>query len=285
MEDAVRLQHVNKTYRDFAISDLSFSVKKGFVTGFIGPNGAGKTTIIKLMLNLINQDSGIIQVFGEDYTTNLNEKKQRIGFIYADHHLYQHLTIKKMKKVIAQFYKKWDDTLFDSYVNRLQLPWDKKIVNLSKGMGTKLSIAIALSHHAELLILDEPTSGLDPISRREILDLLAEVMQDEEKTIFFSTHITSDLEQIADYITFIHEGKLLLSDNKESITEQYGLVRGPVDLLDDDIRTLFVNVRETAIGFEGLTNQAALIRRLMGDHVVIERASLEDIMVYTIGNP
>lgn len=285
MEDAVRLQHVNKTYRDFVISDLSFAVKKGYVTGFIGPNGAGKTTIIKLMLNLINQDSGIIQVFGEDYTTNLNEKKQRIGFIYADHHLYQHLTIKKMKKVIAQFYKKWDDTLFDSYVNRLQLPWDKKIENLSKGMGTKLSIAIALSHHAELLILDEPTSGLDPISRREILDLLAEVMQDEEKTIFFSTHITSDLEQIADYITFIHEGKLLLSDNKESITEQYGLVRGPVDLLDDDIRTLFVNVRETAIGFEGLTNQAALIRRLMGDHVVIERASLEDIMVYTIGNP
>ncbi|MGN7313057.1 ABC transporter ATP-binding protein [Alkalicoccobacillus gibsonii] len=285
MEDAVRLQHVNKTYKDFAISDLSFTVKKGYVTGFIGPNGAGKTTIIKLMLNLINQDSGIIQVFGEDYRTNINEKKQRIGFIYADHHLYQHLTIKKMKKVIAQFYKKWDDTLFDSYVNRLQLPWDKKIKNLSKGMGTKLSIAIALSHHAELLVLDEPTSGLDPISRREILDLLAEVMQDEEKTIFFSTHITSDLEQIADYITFIHEGKLLLSDNKESITEQYGLVRGPVDLLDDDIRTLFVNVRETAIGFEGLTNQAALIRRLMGDHVVIERASLEEIMVYTIGNP
>lgn len=134
-------------------------------------------------------------------------------------------------------------------------------------------------------ILDEPTSGLDPISRREILDLLAEVMQDEEKTIFFSTHITSDLEQIADYITFIHEGKLLLSDNKESITERYGLVRGPLDLLDDDIHDLFVNVRETSIGFEGLTNQAALIRRLMGDHVVIERASLEDIMVYTIGNP
>ncbi|MEK4563319.1 ABC transporter ATP-binding protein [Alkalihalobacillus sp. FSL R5-0424] len=285
MEDAVILQHVNKTYKDFAISDLSFSVKKGFVTGFIGPNGAGKTTIIKLMLNLINQDSGVIRVFGEDYTANVNEKKQRIGFIYADHHLYQHLTIKKMKKVIATFYDKWDDALFDSYVDRLQLPWDKKIENLSKGMGTKLSIAIALSHHAELLILDEPTSGLDPISRREILDLLAEVMQDEEKTIFFSTHITSDLEQIADYITFIHEGKLLLSDNKESITEQYGLVRGPVELLDDDIRSLFVNVRETSIGFEGLTNQAALIKRLMGDHVVIERASLEDIMVYTIGNP
>ncbi|MFK3937580.1 ABC transporter ATP-binding protein [Alkalihalobacillus sp. NPDC078783] len=285
MEDAVILQHVNKTYKDFAISDLSFSVKKGFVTGFIGPNGSGKTTIIKIMLNLINLDSGVINVFGEDYTANINEKKQRIGFIYADHHLYQHLTIKKMKKVIAHFYEKWDDSLFDSYVNRLQLPWDKKIQNLSKGMGTKLSIAIALSHHAELLILDEPTSGLDPISRREILDLLAEVMQDEEKTIFFSTHITSDLEQIADYITFIHEGKILLSDNKESIAEQYGLVRGSVDLLDDDIRSLFVNVRETSIGFEGLTNQAALIRKLMGDHVVIERASLEDIMVYTIGHP
>ncbi|MCM2678039.1 ABC transporter ATP-binding protein [Alkalicoccobacillus plakortidis] len=281
----ITLQNVNKAYKEFALKDLSFSVKKGFITGFIGPNGAGKTTTIKLMLNLLEADSGSIKVFGDDYSTQMNKIKQRIGFIYADHHLYGHMTIEKMKKVIATFYTNWDDQVFASYMERLELPWKRKINQLSKGMGTKLSIAIALSHHADLIILDEPTSGLDPISRREILNLLAEVIQDEEKAIFFSSHITSDLEQIADYITFIHDGKIVFSDSKETITDQHYLVRGANELLDKDIRTLFVQVRETSVGFEGLTNQAELVKRLMGEHVVMERASLEDIMVYTVGKP
>ncbi|WP_306983463.1 ABC transporter ATP-binding protein [Alkalicoccobacillus murimartini] len=281
----VTLKNVNKAYKEFALTDLSFSVKKGFITGFIGPNGAGKTTTIKLMLNLLEADSGSINVFGNDYSTQVNKIKQRIGFIYADHHLYGHLTIEKMKKVIATFYTNWDDQVFASYMERLELPWKRKINQLSKGMGTKLSIAIALSHHADLIILDEPTSGLDPVSRREILNLLAEVIQDEEKAIFFSSHITTDLEQIADYITFIHDGKIVFSDSKETITDQHYLVRGATELLDKDIRTLFVQVRETSVGFEGLTNQAELVKRLMGEHVVMERASLEDIMVYTVGKP
>ncbi|MDQ0207436.1 ABC-2 type transport system ATP-binding protein [Alkalicoccobacillus murimartini] len=285
MEDVVTLKNVNKAYKEFALTDLSFSVKKGFITGFIGPNGAGKTTTIKLMLNLLEADSGSINVFGNDYSTQVNKIKQRIGFIYADHHLYGHLTIEKMKKVIATFYTNWDDQVFASYMERLELPWKRKINQLSKGMGTKLSIAIALSHHADLIILDEPTSGLDPVSRREILNLLAEVIQDEEKAIFFSSHITTDLEQIADYITFIHDGKIVFSDSKETITDQHYLVRGATELLDKDIRTLFVQVRETSVGFEGLTNQAELVKRLMGEHVVMERASLEDIMVYTVGKP
>ncbi|TSB47902.1 ABC transporter ATP-binding protein [Alkalicoccobacillus porphyridii] len=283
MEDVVTLQHVNKAYKDFALKDISFSVKKGYITGFIGPNGAGKTTTIKLMLNLLEADSGSINVFGHNYLGHVNDIKQRIGFIYADHHLYGHLTIEKMKRVLAPFYKNWDDQVFAEYVERLQLPWTKKIGHLSKGMGTKLSIAIALSHHADLIILDEPTSGLDPISRREILELLTEVIQDEEKTVFFSTHITTDLEQIADYITFIDQGSIVFSESKESITERYYLVRGANELLDKDIRSLFVQVRQTSVGFEGLTNQAELVRRLMEDHVVMERASLEDIMVYTVG--
>ncbi|WP_054711464.1 ABC transporter ATP-binding protein [Bacillus sp. JCM 19041] len=283
MEDLVTFTNVHKAYKDFALKNVSFSVKKGFITGFIGPNGSGKTTTIKLMLNLLQADSGTIQVFGNEYKTNSKEIKQRVGFVYAEHQLYEHLTIEKMKKVIAPFYANWDDDVFAYYMKRLDLPWKKKIGHLSKGMGTKLSIAIALSHHAELIVLDEPTSGLDPVSRREILDILAEVIQDEEKAVFFSTHITTDLEQIADYITFIYNGEIVFSEDKESIQEHHFLVRGPTDLLDADIRNLFLQVRETSVGFEGLTNQAEIVRRLMGDHVVMEPASLEDIMVYTVG--
>ncbi|GAB3044359.1 ABC transporter ATP-binding protein [Virgibacillus ainsalahensis] len=283
MEDAVTLIDVNKAYKDFALKDVSFSVKKGFITGFIGPNGSGKTTTIKLMLNLLQSDSGMIKVFGKDYATQMKEIKQRIGFVYADYQLYEHLTIEKMKRVIAPFYTNWDDQVFANYMERLDLPWKRKIVQLSKGMRTKLSIAIALSHHADLIVLDEPTSGLDPVSRREILDILAEVMQDEEKTVFFSTHITTDLEQIADYITFIYNGKVVFSENKETIMEEHYIVRGAKDLLDGDIRKLFLQVRETPVGFEGLTNQGENVRLLMGEHVVMERASLEDIMVYTVG--
>lgn len=283
MEDVVTINHVNKAYQDFALKDLSFSIKKGFITGFIGPNGAGKTTTIKLMLDLLQPDSGEIKVFGKEYAMNRNEIKQRIGFVYDDHHLYQHLTIKKMKRIIASFYTNWDDRVFANYMKRLDLPWKQKIGHLSKGMQTKLSIAIALSHHADLIILDEPTSGLDPISRREILDILAEIIQDEEKAVFFSTHITTDLEQVADYITFIDNGKIEFSENKETIMEQYYMVRGAKELLDEDIRKLFLQVRETPVGFEALTNQEENVRHLMGEHVVMERASLEEIMVYTAG--
>lgn len=283
MEDAVTLVNINKAFKDFALKDVSFKVKKGFITGFIGPNGSGKTTTIKLMLNLLQPDSGAIKVLGNDYASHMKEIKQRIGFVYADHHLYEHLTIEKMKRVVAPFYTNWDDQVFAYYIDRLKLPWKRKIGHLSKGMGTKLSIAIALSHHADLIVLDEPTSGLDPVSRREILDMLAEVIQDEEKTVFFSTHITTDLEQIADYITFINNGKIVFSEDKETIMEQHYIVRGAKELLDRDIRTLFLQVRETSVGFEGLTNQAEIVRRLMGEHVVMETASLEDIMVYTVG--
>ncbi|WP_027964920.1 ABC transporter ATP-binding protein [Halalkalibacillus halophilus] len=284
MEDAVIFSNVNKSYQGFQIKDLSLSVKKGYITGFIGPNGAGKTTTIKLMLNLLEQDSGAIKVFGDDYSNHQKDIRQRIGFIYADHQLYEHLTIKKMKKIIAPFYSKWDDDVFAYYMKRLDLPWNRKIKYLSKGMTTKLSIAIALSHHADLMILDEPTSGLDPISRREIIDILTDVIQDEEKTIFFSTHIISDIEQIADYITLINDGRIILNEDKETMKEQHYIVRGACELIDSDIRKLFLQIRETSIGFEALTNQPEVVRKLMGDYIVMERASLEDIMVYTLGD-
>ncbi|SFP79891.1 phenol-soluble modulin export ABC transporter ATP-binding protein PmtA [Salibacterium halotolerans] len=281
MENAVTLNNVKKSFKDFQLDNISFSVKKGFITGFIGPNGSGKTTTIKLMMNLISQDSGSLTMFGRDHAEHAKHLKQRIGFVYAENHFYEHLTVRQMKRVIASFYREWDEELFVKYMDYFALPWKKKIKHLSTGMKMKFSLACALSHHPDLIIMDEPTSGLDPVFRRELLTILTEVIQDENKTIFFSTHITSDLEQIADYITFIHNGKIILNDTKEALNDQYHIVRGANERMDEDARHMFIYARETSVGFEGLTNQPEKIRRKMGQHTVLEPASLEDIMVYT----
>ncbi|MFS0806236.1 phenol-soluble modulin export ABC transporter ATP-binding protein PmtA [Shouchella sp. 1P01AA] len=284
MRDSATFNQVNKAFQNFTLRDVSFSIRKGYITGFIGPNGAGKSTIIRLLLNLLKPDSGTINVFDQAYDDHSKAIKQRIGFVFSDHHLYQHLTIEKMRKIISQFYVNWDDDLFETYIKQFKLSQNDKVGHLSKGMGMKLSIAIALSHHAELIVLDEPTAALDPISRRDILQLLQEVIQDEEKAVFFSTHITTDLEQIADYILFLWDGSIVLDEEKDAILERHVIVRGAKELLDKDIRALFLQVKETSVGFEALTTQAGLVRRLMGDEVVMEQATLEDIMVYTVGD-
>ena len=281
MEDAVKLTNVSKSFDGFSLDRLSFSIKKGFITGFIGPNGAGKTTTIKLIMNLIKPDSGSIDVFGMDIVKHEKEIKERIGFVYADNHFYDHLSVESMKKVIASFYKQWDEHTFQRFVKEFNLPPKRKIKQLSRGMKVKFALAVALSHNADLIVMDEPTSGLDPVFRSEILDILTEVIQDEEKTIFFSTHITSDLERIADYVTYIYDGRIVFSEEKDNILEQYLIVKGAKELLDADTRRVFDGLRETGVGFEGLTRHAAQARSLFGDEVVFERPSLEEIMVFT----
>jgi ABC-2 type transport system ATP-binding protein len=282
MEDVVVLDQVSKFYKDFKLDRISFSVKKGFIHGLIGRNGAGKTSTIKLLMNLIKPDEGSIRIFGLDNREHGKEIRQRIGFVYADNHFYEDLTLEKMKRVIASFYHNWDEQAYRRYLGMFDLPADKKIKHLSKGMKMKYSIALALSHHAELIIMDEPTSGLDPVVRREILELMSEIIQDENKTVLFSTHITSDLEQVADYITFIHDGHIQFSLTKDEIMEKYTLVKGRTDLLDPDTRKPFIGLRETPVGFEGLSDNPKLVFELFGNQAIYERPSLEDIMVYTI---
>jgi ABC-2 type transport system ATP-binding protein len=185
MEDTVTLSNIYKSFKGFKLNNVSFSVKKGFITGFIGPNGSGKTTIIKLIMDLMTQDSGTLNMFGMDSSEHIREAKQRIGFVFDENHFYDHLTVRQMKQVISPFYKRWDETIFRQYMDHFELPWKKKIKHLSTGMKMKLSLAISLSHHADFIIMDEPTSGLDPFFRREVLDILSEVIQYENKTIFF----------------------------------------------------------------------------------------------------
>jgi len=282
MENIVEMKGVNKRYKDFALQDVSFSIKKGYITGFIGPNGAGKSTTIKLLMNLIRRDSGDIFVFGLDNIAREKEIKERIGFVYDESYFYEELTIREMKRIIAPLYRRWDDLAFQRYIDSFELPTRRKIKHLSKGMKMKFSLAVALSHHADLIIMDEPTSGLDPVFRREILDILADIIQDEEKAVFFSTHITTDLDRIADYITFIDRGRIVFNSPKDEILEQYGIVRGAKELLDADTRKEFIGLRETAVGFEGLTSNVQMAEELFGDEALIETPSLEDIMFYTV---
>ena len=275
----LEIKNLSKDFKKFKLNNISFKLEPGYIMGFIGPNGSGKSTTIKLIMNLLKKDSGEIKVFGKDHIQFEKEIKNKIGFVYDEFYFYEDLT---MKNIIRPFYKEWDDKLFNKYMENFKLDSSQKIKRLSKGMKMKFSLAVALSHNADLIIMDEPTSGLDPVFRREILDILYNVIQDEKKSIFFSTHITTDLEKIADYITFINNGTIVFSRGKDEILESYGIVKGGNNLLDKDIRKEFIGLRETKVGFEGLVDNPQKLKRLFGSEVIIERPTLEDIMVYSV---
>ncbi|OAB32979.1 ABC transporter ATP-binding protein [Paenibacillus glacialis] len=279
--NAIELRNLTKTYPQFTVDNVSLDVKKGYITGLIGPNGVGKSTLIKMMLGMIRPDSGSIKILGRDMPKDEVDIKQDIGIVSDDCFYYEHLTIRDSKKMIAPFYKKWNEKKFNRYLEQFELSPNKKIQDLSKGMKVKFSLAVALSQEAQLLIMDEPTSGLDPVFRREILDLLADIMQDESNSILFSTHITTDLDQIADYIAFINRGKLVFNEVKDEVLERFAIVKGDSQLLDSDIRKKFVGIRETAVGFEGMVDNRQEAELLFGNYVVFDKPSLEEIMYFT----
>lgn len=282
MEYALKLENVTKEYKDFKLDQVSISLPKGCIMGFIGENGAGKSTTIKLIMNLLKKDSGAIKVFGLDNVKNEIEIKQRIGFVYDQNYYYDELTVEEMKGIISRFYADWDDELYRSYLKIFDLDPRKKIKELSKGMQMKFSLIMALSHHAELIIMDEPTSGLDPIVRRELLQILSEILQNENKGILLSTHITSDLDKIADYITFINQGRIVESTTRDFLLENYGVVRGKKELLRQTDKGLLIGVKENEFGFEALVKDKARAREIFGDKIIIDKPTLEDIMYYQI---
>ncbi|MGG3800874.1 ABC transporter ATP-binding protein [Metabacillus fastidiosus] len=283
MENVVELKNATKKFKDFSVKNIDLQVKQGFVTGFIGANGAGKSTTIKMMMNLLKPDAGEVKIFGLDYKTHEKAIKERIGFVYDGNVFFEGLNLKDIKRIVAPAYKQWNDTLFYQYVEKFELPLNKAMKTFSKGMQMKASLAVALSHHAELIIMDEPTAGLDPIFRRELLDLLQELMIDGNRTIFFSTHITTDLDRIADYIAFMQRGELVFTQSIHDVAENYALIKGGLDLLDRDTEKAFVHVHRASTGFEALTDNIKAVKNTFGDTVVIERASLEDIMYYFKG--
>lgn len=279
MENILEVKNLNKKYKNFELQDINFSIPKGYIMGFIGQNGAGKTTTIKLIMNLVKKDSGEIKVFGKDNLECEKEIKEKIGFVYDDCFFYEQLSLDDNAKLIGAVYKNWSFDTFYKYLDKFGLNKKQKIKELSKGMKMKFSLSVALSHNAEFIIMDEPTAGLDPVVRVEVLNILRNEIQNENVGVLLSTHITSDLEKIADYITYINDGKVLFSKSKEEIFDEYKIVKGDKELLNKDNEKYFEGIRKNPYGFEALTNKVDEVKKIFGNKVVIEKVTLDQIMI------
>lgn len=278
-ENVLEIKGLNKKYKDFNLKDVNLCLPKGCVMGFIGQNGAGKSTTIKAILNMVIKDSGDIKIFGEDHIEKESAIKENIGVVFDDIGFHEVLTPVNINKIMRQMYKKWDDAVFFSYLERFELPKKKKIGAFSRGMQMKLQIATALSHGAQLLVMDEPTGGLDPIVRSEILDVFMEFVQEEDHSILLSSHITSDLERIADYITFIDKGQIMLSEDKLTMLERHAVMKCTKKEAELVSKADYVAKKEGIYDIEFLVDDVAACRRKYPDYV-IEATSLEQIMYF-----
>lgn len=278
MSNAIEIKNVTKKFKEFTLNDVSFELPKGYIMGFIGPNGAGKTTTIKLILNMLKRDSGTIKVLGLDNIDDESKVKEEVAVVFDQPYYIDDWNLNDVEKAVGMFYKKWDGKIFDSYLKRFGLSRSKKVKDLSRGMKMKLMIAVAFSHNAKVLILDEPTGGLDPVARDEFIDLLGEYIQDGERSVIFSTHITSDLEKIADYITFIRKGQIIYTGTKDELLEKYCIIKGGNDDVTLSDKKNIIGLREHSTGFEGLIDVENL--RGFSNNVITEKATLDDIVVY-----
>lgn len=279
-EHALQIRGLCKVYPGFALRDVSFAVPRGYVTGLIGPNGAGKTTIIKLVMNLVSRDAGRIEVFGLDNRANEVEVKSRIGFVYDEPCFPHDVNARDIARALGPFYRSWREDRFEALLREFGVPGGRAFRKLSSGMQMKLALALALSHDADLLLMDEPTAGLDLGFRRELLAHLSGLLRDEGKTVLFSTHVTSDLERIADYITFIRDGEVVFSLPKDKLRDGWGIVKGDGQLLERLSGLPVRGVRRGAYGVEALVADAAAARIRCGPGAVVDRASLDDVMVF-----
>jgi ABC-2 type transport system ATP-binding protein len=285
METALEIRNLRKEYPGFTLRDVSFSLPRGYIMGLIGPNGAGKTTVIKLILNLVRRDAGEIRALGLDNLKDEAELKSRIGFVLDEPPFYGYLRVAGMADVAAPFYKTWNGELFRRLCGEFGLPLRKRVNALSRGMKMKLALALALAHGADFILMDEPTSGLDPVFRRELLERLSGLIRDGRTSVLFSTHITSDLERLADYITCLREGELLFSATRDEVIERWAIVKGGTDLLTEETESLFKSVRLEPYGFTGLTSNREEAGRLLGRKgAVIDRVKLDDL-VFLLSRP
>lgn len=279
--NALEIRGLTKHYKGFHLEPLDLTVPGGTILGLIGENGAGKSTTIKCILNLIRSDGGSIQIFGRDAGKDSPALREDVGIALDEAMFHEVLKVPAIEKILAKLYKNWDHALFEDYLRKFDLPRDKKLKEFSRGMKMKLCIAAALSHHPRLLILDEATGGLDPVVRGEILDEFSSFIQDEEHAILISSHITSDLEKIADYVTYLHKGRVAVSGTKDEILDAHGrLVCSRSDLERVD-PALLAGVRISQFSCEALVKNRAAFRRKYPD-LTVDGVTLEDIMVFTV---
>lgn len=277
MSNAFELINANKSFKTFSLKNVSFSLKEGYIMGFIGQNGAGKTTTIKLMLDMLKLDSGEINIFSKHHTKYSEEIKEDIGVVMDKNYFVGDWSLKDVERAIAPFYKNWNSSKYTKLLKEYNLPKKKKVKELSNGMSMKLMIAVALSHDAKLLILDEPTSGLDPVARDDLLDTLREFVMDERKSVLFSTHITADLEKVADFITFIQDGEIFYTGTKDELLDRYIFIKGGQSSLSGDARKKVIGLREHSVGFDGMIERENL--KYFSKDVVTETVSLDEIII------
>lgn len=278
MENILEINGLCKAYDDFALKDVSFSLPKGFIMGFVGENGSGKTTTIRSILNMAKFDSGNITVFGLDSVTDTIAIKERLGVVFDSLYLAEHLNAKQIERQLRPFYKDWSSEEFFRRIKEFGLPDNRRLGDFSKGMKMKLMVAVALSHNAELIILDEPTSGLDPVARDELLDILAEYIEDENRGVLFSTHITADVERIADYVTILHGGRVWYTGTKDDLAEGYAVLKGAEEDIPPALKEKLIGFHAYRNGFEALIKTDDLAG--IPDPLEYEKASIDEILVY-----
>lgn len=280
-ENAIAVSGLTKKYDGFTLDNVSFVVPKGSIMGFIGRNGAGKTTTIKALLNIFTPDGGTIEMLGMDNRAHEYEIKQHIAAVFDEIPFHENFTADMLSVMFRGLYSTWDEKTYISYLERFGLPRRKKLGKFSKGMKMKLQIATALSHGSKLLIMDEATTGLDPVVRNEVLDIFREYLRDDENSILMSSHITSDLEKIADCVTFIDKGKILLTGYKDDIIDSHGVIRCTKDELAELSREDYISARVNDFGAEAMvSDRAGAKRRFPG--MIVEKTTLEEIMLFYV---
>lgn len=278
--NAVEIKNLKKQIGNFYLDIDNLQIPKGYITGFIGQNSSGKTTTIKLIMDMLHPDSGQITLFDKKLSENEIKIKQSLAYIGTDSAFPEDTKLIDIKKMIAPFYKSWDESLYSKYIKKFSLDESKKFKALSSGKRKQFELCMALSSKPKLLIMDEPTVNLDPIIRNEFLDILLENMEDGEMSIFYSSHITSDLEKAADFVYFLNNGKIMLSGEKDLLLDNHKIVKGPLNLLNDEIKQNFVGLKTNSFGFEALTNDYEKTFTLLGEEAIYEKPSLESLMLY-----
>lgn len=278
--NAIEIRNLTKNLDKFTLNIDKLDIKKGFITGFIGPNGSGKTTTIKLIMNMLNKDNGTIKVFDKEYKIDDLSIKETIGYVGDISGYLKESKLEDIKKSISSFYKNWDESLYKYYLNKFDIDEKKRYKESSKGQQKKFELIMALCHHPKLIIMDEPTANLDPIVRNEFIEVLQEHIEKDGVTVFYSTHITSDLDKVGDYLVFIYNGEIILNGDKESILERHRIIRGSKELLDDDTKKILISYKENSFGFDGLTYDYKTAYEIFGEEVVYDKANLEDILMY-----
>ena len=276
MEYALTVSGLTKTYQDFTLDHVSFSVPSGSIVGLVGENGAGKSTTVNAVLGLIQKEAGRVSVLGKEELDN--QIKEQIGVVFDGSNYPEILSPRKINRIMKQIYRSWDEAAYFRLLTRLSLPPDKQLRHFSKGMKMKLAISAALSHHSRLLILDEATSGLDPVVRDDILDMLLDFVQDEEHSILVSSHITSDLEKIADYIVLIHKGKVVFSKPKDELTEQYGILKCGAAMFGALEKSDIIVYRKMDYEWQVLVSDRQNMQQKYPDALIIP-ASIDEIML------